>query len=72
MGGIRTIKTDVGFVAATNRDLKAMVDDNVIPDVRLGLSAGSVTLISSRRPGYQPGYFTTGWTQVLEAHAGIL
>ncbi len=28
VGGTRTIKTDVRFVAATNRDLKAMVDDN--------------------------------------------
>jgi formate hydrogenlyase transcriptional activator len=28
VGGNRTIRTDVRFVAATNRDLKAMVDDN--------------------------------------------
>jgi formate hydrogenlyase transcriptional activator len=28
VGGTRTIKTDVRFVAATNRDLKAMVDNN--------------------------------------------
>lgn len=28
VGGTRTIKTDVRFVAATNRDLKAMVDEN--------------------------------------------
>jgi formate hydrogenlyase transcriptional activator len=28
VGGTRTIRTDVRFVAATNRDLKAMVDEN--------------------------------------------
>ena len=28
MGGNRTIRVDVRFVAATNRDLKAMVNDN--------------------------------------------
>ena len=28
VGGTRTIRTNVRFVAATNRDLKAMVDDN--------------------------------------------
>jgi formate hydrogenlyase transcriptional activator len=28
VGGNRTIRTDVRFVAATNRDLKAMVDEN--------------------------------------------
>jgi formate hydrogenlyase transcriptional activator len=28
IGGNRTIRTDVRFVAATNRDLKAMVDEN--------------------------------------------
>ena len=28
LGGTRTIRTDVRFVAATNRDLKAMVDKN--------------------------------------------
>ena len=28
VGGSRTIRTDVRFVAATNRDLKAMVDEN--------------------------------------------
>ena len=28
LGGNRTIRTDVRFVAATNRDLKAMVDEN--------------------------------------------
>ena len=28
LGGNRTIRTDVRFVAATNRDLKAMVEDN--------------------------------------------
>ena len=28
LGGTRTIRTNVRFVAATNRDLKAMVDDN--------------------------------------------
>ena len=28
VGGTRTIRTDVRFVAATNRDLKAMADDN--------------------------------------------
>ncbi len=28
LGGTRTIRTDVRFVAATNRDLKAMMDDN--------------------------------------------
>ncbi len=28
VGGTRTIKTDVRFVAATHRDLKAMVDEN--------------------------------------------
>ena len=28
IGGTRTIRTDVRFVVATNRDLKAMVDDN--------------------------------------------
>ena len=28
MGGTRTIRTDVRFVAATNRDLKAMVEEN--------------------------------------------
>ena len=28
VGGTRTIRTDVRFVAATNRDLKAMVEDN--------------------------------------------
>ena len=28
VGGNRTIRTDVRLVAATNRDLKAMVDEN--------------------------------------------
>src|ERR1035441_8097882 len=28
VGGNRTIRTNVRFVAATNRDLKAMVDEN--------------------------------------------
>ena len=28
VGGTRTVRTDVRFVAATNRDLKAMVDEN--------------------------------------------
>ena len=28
IGGTRTIRTDIRFVAATNRDLKAMVDEN--------------------------------------------
>jgi transcriptional regulator with GAF, ATPase, and Fis domain len=28
VGGTRTIRTDVRFVAGTNRDLKAMVDEN--------------------------------------------
>ena len=28
VGGNRTIRTDVRFIAATNRDLKAMVDEN--------------------------------------------
>jgi len=28
VGGMRTIRTDVRFAAATNRDLKAMVDEN--------------------------------------------
>jgi formate hydrogenlyase transcriptional activator len=28
VGGTRTIRTDVRFIVATNRDLKAMVDDN--------------------------------------------
>ena len=30
MGGNRTIRLDVRIVAATNRDLKAMVDENML------------------------------------------
>ena len=50
VGGNRTIRTDVRFVAATNRDLKAMVEENRVPR-RPVLSAARLSTACSALAG---------------------
>ena len=60
VGGTRTIRTDVRFVAATNRDLKAMVDENefradsVLPASRLSVERTAASGAPRRHTAAHP------------------